>query len=99
VKANLEKSKQMQEGSTKELALEVKNLQQAKQEAEHRRKKMDAQLQEVAARAAEGERARTELAERAHKLQVSMLSLSLSTYWRCELKHAWDPGHYGADRG
>lgn len=70
VKANLEKNKQSQECVTKELAVEVKGLQQAKGESEHKRKKLEAQLQEVMARVAEGERSKGELAERSHKLQV-----------------------------
>lgn len=52
------------------MASEVKSLQQAKQESEHKRKKLEAQLQEFMARVTEGERAKGELAERSHKLQV-----------------------------
>ena len=48
----------------------MKGLQQAKTESEHKRKKLEAQLQEVMARATEGERAKGEQAERVHKLQV-----------------------------
>lgn len=70
-KANLEKTKQSQESANKELAGEVKTLQQAKSESEHKRKKLEAQLQEFMARVTEGERAKGELGERAHKLQVS----------------------------
>lgn len=69
-KANLEKSKSSLETGNKELSSEVKSLQQAKTESEHKRKKLEAQLQEFTARAAEGERAKGELSERAHKLQV-----------------------------
>jgi len=69
-KANLEKTKQSQESVNKELVSEVKGLQQTKMESEHKRKKVDAQLQEVMARVTEGERAKGELAERTHKLQV-----------------------------
>lgn len=70
-KANLEKTKQSQETANKELANEVKSLQQAKTESEHKRKKLEAQLQEFTARVAEGERAKGELSERTHKLQVT----------------------------
>lgn len=69
-KANLEKTKSSLETGNKELGSEVKSLQQAKTESEHKRKKLEAQLQEFTARAAEGERAKGELSERAHKLQV-----------------------------
>lgn len=69
-KANLEKTKQSQESANKELANEVKSLQQAKTDSEHKRKKVEAQLQEFMARVTEGERAKGELSERTHKLQV-----------------------------
>lgn len=76
-KANLEKTKQSQESANKEMACEVKSLQQAKTESEHKRKKLEAQLQEVTARNSEGERAKGELTERAHKLQVRRQRLPL----------------------
>ncbi len=66
----MEKIKQSQESANKELANEVKSLQQAKTESEHKRKKLEAQLQEFTARVTEGERAKGELADRTHKLQV-----------------------------
>lgn len=69
-KSNLEKTKQSQESANKELASEVKTLQQAKTDSEHKRKKVEAQLQEFMARFAEGEKAKGELAERSHKVQV-----------------------------
>ena len=69
-KSNLEKSKQTLEGDNKELASEVKVLQQSKLDSEHKRKKLEAQLQEVLARVTEGERTKGELADRTHKLQV-----------------------------
>lgn len=74
-KANLEKNKQCLENDNKELVCEVKALQQAKTESEHKRKKLEAQLQESLARATEVERAKGELAERSHKLQVNANSL------------------------
>ena len=39
-------------------------------ESEHKRKKLEAQLQEIMARVTEGERAKGELSDRSHKLQV-----------------------------
>lgn len=71
-KGNLEKTKQSLENSNKEMASEVKTLQQGKMESEHKRKKLEAQLQELTARATEGERAKGELLDRSHKLQVSL---------------------------
>lgn len=56
----------------------MKGLQQAKTESEHKRKKLEAQLQEFMARVTEAERAKGEHAERSHKLQVHGLSES----WR-----------------
>ena len=53
------------------MACEVKTLQQAKTESEYKRKKLEAQLQEFTARATEVERAKGELTERSHKLQVN----------------------------
>lgn len=70
-KANLEKNKQGLETDNKELACEVKGLQQAKMESEHKRKKLEGQLQEFMARATEVERAKGELTERSYKLQVT----------------------------
>lgn len=46
-------------------------LQQVKAESEHKRKKLDAQVQELHAKVSEGDRLRAELAEKANKLQVS----------------------------
>lgn len=71
VKANLEKAKQALEGEKVELSNEVKALLQGKGDAEHKRKKVDAQLQELQVKFTEGERVKTELAERVNKLQVS----------------------------
>lgn len=70
-KANLEKNKQSLESDNKEMACEVKSLQQTKTESEHKRKKLESQLQEFVSRATEVERAKGELADRAHKLQVN----------------------------
>lgn len=82
-KTNLEKNKQSLESDNKEMACEVKTLQQAKTESEYKRKKLDAQLQEFMARATEVERAKGELAERTHKLQVNtpMHSFILQKIW------------------
>lgn len=70
VKANLEKAKQTLENERGELANEVKVLQQGKADTEHKRKKVEAQLQELQLKFTEGERVRTELADKVSKLQV-----------------------------
>uniref|UniRef100_A0A8C0FS81 Myosin-9 n=1 Tax=Bubo bubo TaxID=30461 RepID=A0A8C0FS81_BUBBB len=72
VKANLEKAKQALESERAELSNEVKVLLQGKGDAEHKRKKVDAQLQELQVKFTEGERVKTELAERVNKLQVEL---------------------------
>ena len=59
----------------------MKGLQQAKTESEHKRKKLESQLQEFMARATEGERSKGELAERSHKLQVRFIFLTLHLYY------------------
>lgn len=63
------------ETDNKELACEVKVLQQVRSESEHKRKKLDSQVQELQAKVTEGERLRTEQAEKANKLQVRILNL------------------------
>nr|XP_056703446.1 myosin-9 [Euleptes europaea] len=72
VKVNLEKAKQALESERVELSNEVKVLLQTKGDSEHKRKKADTQLQELQVKFAEGERVRTELAERVNKLQVEL---------------------------
>lgn len=67
----MEKNLQNLESDSKELGAEVKSLQQAKAESEYRRKKVEAQLQELLSRAAEAEKSKAELSERSHRLQVS----------------------------
>ena len=47
-------------------------LQQVKAESEHKRKKLDAQVQELHAKVSEGDRLRVELAEKANKLQAGL---------------------------
>lgn len=71
VKATLEKAKQTLENERGELANEVKALLQGKGDSEHKRKKVEAQLQELQVKFSEGERVRTELADKVTKLQVS----------------------------
>lgn len=73
VKANLEKAKQTLENERGELANEVKVLLQGKGDSEHKRKKAEAQLQELQVKLTEGERVRTELADKVTKLQVRPL--------------------------
>lgn len=94
-KANLEKNKQGLETDNKELACEVKVLQQVKAESEHKRKKLDAQVQELHAKVSEGDRLRVELAEKANKLQVSW-SLACSVRY-LESAITGNYGNYGSE--
>ncbi len=82
MKSNLEKNKQTLESDNKELNNDVKSLQQAKSESEHKRKKLEAQLQEFMARFSEGEKVKGELSDRSHKLQVSAVRLCHINYKR-----------------
>lgn len=67
----MEKSIQNLESDNKDLACEVKSLQQARAESESRRKKVESQLQELLSRAAEAERTKAELGQRSTRLQVT----------------------------
>lgn len=84
-KTNLEKNKQSLENDNKEMASEVKCLQQAKTESEYKRKKVETQLQELTSRANEVERVNRELAERTHKLQVDTFLFTTKKPWPWEL--------------
>lgn len=64
------------ESDNKEMSSEVKSLQQARTECEQRRKKVEAQLQELQSKAAEAERTKGELSERSHRLQVLLRSIT-----------------------
>lgn len=66
----MDKTKQTLEKENADLATEVRSLNQAKQDVEHKKKKLEVQLQELQSKYADGERVRTELNEKVHKLQV-----------------------------
>lgn len=66
----MEKTKQSLEKDNSDLGNEVRSLSQAKQEVEHKKKKLEVQLQELQSKFADGERVRTELSEKVNKLQV-----------------------------
>lgn len=76
------------ESDNKEMVTEVKSLQQAKSESEHKRKKLEAQLQEYMARFSEGEKVKGELSDRSHKLQVSDVTFPSINY-RPSLVHSF----------
>lgn len=66
----MDKTKQSLEKDNADLANEVRSLNQAKQDVEHKKKKLEVQLQDLQSKYTEGERVRTELNEKVHKLQV-----------------------------
>ena len=71
----------------------MKVLQQVKAESEHKRKKLDAQVQELHAKVSEGDRLRVELAEKANKLQVWALAACSVAYLESVV-----PIKYGSSR-
>ncbi|XP_063701487.1 myosin heavy chain, non-muscle isoform X1 [Culicoides brevitarsis] len=69
LKAGLEKSKQTLEAENADLATELRNANQSKQENDRRRKQAESQIAELQVKLAELERARSELQEKVIKLQ------------------------------
>lgn len=69
-KVSVEKSKQALESEWNELQIEMKTLTQGKMDSEHRRKKAEAQVQELQVKFGESERQRQELADKMAKMQV-----------------------------
>uniref|UniRef100_A0A667ZWW8 Myosin-9 n=1 Tax=Myripristis murdjan TaxID=586833 RepID=A0A667ZWW8_9TELE len=67
-KVSVDKAKQALESERNELAIELQTLMQGKGESEHRRKKAEAQVQELQVKHAESERQKVELAERVAEL-------------------------------
>lgn len=71
----MEKAKQALDSERNELVIEVQTLAQAKGESEHRRKKADAQVQELQLKYTESDRQRAELVEKLTKMQVNLFPL------------------------
>lgn len=72
VKSNLEKAKQALEKETSELTMEVRSLVQAKQDGEHKRKKLEGQVADLQNRFSDSEKQKAELGERCSKITVSL---------------------------
>lgn len=68
---NLEKSKQALEKETSELTVEIRSLSQAKQDVEHKRKKVEGQLADLQSRFNDSEKQKAELGDRVSKITVS----------------------------
>lgn len=71
MKSNLEKAKQALEKETSELTVEVRSLVQAKQDGEHKRKKLEGQVADLQSRFADSEKQKAELGERCSKITVN----------------------------
>ena len=71
VKSNLEKAKQALEKETSELTMEVRSLVQAKQDGEHKRKKLEGQVTDLQSRFTDSEKQKAELGERCSKITVN----------------------------
>ena len=75
VKSTLEKAKQALEKETSDLTIEVRSLVTAKQDVEHKRKKVEGQLTDLQVRFTDSEKQKGELGERCSKITVrSVLS-------------------------
>lgn len=71
VRAGLEKAKQALEKESADLSADLRSLASAKQDVEHKKKKVEGQLNDLSSRFSESERQRTELGERVSKMTVS----------------------------
>lgn len=71
MKSNLEKAKQALEKETSELTMDVRSLVQAKQDGEHKRKKLEGQVADLQSRFTDSEKQKAELGERCSKITVS----------------------------
>lgn len=71
MKLNLDKAKQALEKETSELTIEVRSLNQAKQDGEHKRKKLEGQVTDLQTRFTDSEKQKAELGERCSKITVS----------------------------
>lgn len=71
MKSNLEKAKQALEKDASDLTNEVRALSQAKQDGEHKRKKLEGQVTDLQSRFSDSEKQKAELGERCSKITVS----------------------------
>lgn len=69
-KVSVEKAKQALDSEFNELQIEMKTLTQSKGDSEHRRKKAEAQVQELSVKFGESERQRQEMTDKVAKMQV-----------------------------
>lgn len=69
-KVSVEKAKHALDSELNELQIQLKTLTQGKGDSEHRRKKAEAQVQELQVKSGESERQRQEVTEKLAKMQV-----------------------------
>ena len=69
-KASLEKVKESLQAENADLANDLKQMQQAKQESERKRKQLESHLQEQSMKLVDVERTKNELGEKLTKMQV-----------------------------
>ena len=82
----LEKAKQTLETEKATLTAELEQAAAARQEMERRRKQSDQQVQELTSRLTETERLKTDVTNKAAKLQVALSRFSTLFLWTvCEL--------------
>lgn len=72
VRAGLEKAKLALEKESADLSADLRSLVSSKQDVEHKKKKLEGQLNDLHSRFNESERQRTELSERISKMTVSL---------------------------
>lgn len=71
MRAGLEKAKQALEKEAADLSADLRSMASAKQDVEHKKKKVEGQLNELHTRFQDSERQRTELGEKVSKMTVS----------------------------
>lgn len=87
MKTNLEKAKQALEKETSELTMEVRSLSQAKQDGEHKRKKLEGQVADLQSRFTDSEKQKAELGERCSKITVNDYKYISTVNFKKKLSH------------
>lgn len=88
MRAGLEKAKQALEKESADMSADLRSLASAKQDMEHKKKKVEGQLNDLHSRFNESERQRTELGERVSKMSVSHKNKAYMWNGACILIHS-----------
>lgn len=93
MKAGLEKAKQALEKESADLSADLRSLASSKQDVEHKKKKLEGQLNDLHVRFNESERQKTELSERISKMTVSqaVMAFVLVTFPVSVRRELWRP--------